>query len=267
MSGFEDSLPLFLKGFRARDIAASLASFDETTPQAAIGSALGAQELEVAGIRRSGKMAGWVARAELSDSQDPAPCRSFDAESIIDDSAGLHEVVEALNRARYLFVRSFGEVNGLVRRSDLEKPAARMWLFGLITVMELRVTRLIEDYLPDDSWRQYLSVGRLNLAHTLQEERRRRGQHRSLLECLHFADKGRIMSRELRLRQHTRFTSRKEVENFVQGLQDLRNNLAHAQDLAGDWEVICELAANLHQIVVGKPTAIEASASAGPQGI
>ena len=37
----------------------------------------------------------------------------------------------------------------------------------------------------------------------------------------------------------------------MQSLQDLRNNLAHAQDILGNWDVIYELAANVHRIVCG----------------
>jgi hypothetical protein len=66
------------------------------------------------------------------------------------------------------------------------------------------------------------------------------------------------------LRGHTRFSSKRAVERFVQSLQDLRNNLAHAQDIAGDWPVIFELAANLHHIVVGKPATAEAAEPAEP---
>src|SRR5690349_18064288 len=106
----------------------------------------------------------------------------------------------------------------------------RMWLFGLVTISELRVTRMIDELCPQESWRQYLSEGRLAKARELQEQRERRGQRPSLLDCLQFADKGQIVARDERLRERTRFSSKSAVERFVKSLQVLRDNLAHSQD-------------------------------------
>lgn len=127
----------------------------------------------------------------------------------------------------------------------------RMWLFGLVTTSELRVTRLIDKRFPEGGWQELVSPGRLDKARELQLERRRRGQNPSLLDCLQFADKGDIVARDEQLRRLTRFPSRRAVETFVKALQSLRNNLAHAQDLSGDWNVILELALNLHRVVLG----------------
>ena len=127
-----------------------------------------------------------------------------------------------------------------------------MWLFGLITISEQRVTRLIEQTFPEDQWQELLSPGRLAKARELQALRQKRGQRPTLLDCLQFADKGQIVARNESLRNRTRFHSRSEVERFVQSLQDLRNNLAHAQDILGDWDVIHELAANVQRIVCGQ---------------
>lgn len=91
---------------------------------------------------------------------------------------------------------------------------------------------MIDECCPQESWRQYLSEGRIQKAVELQQERGRRGQSASLLDCLQFADKGQIVARDQRLRELTRFTSKTQVERFVAALQDLRNNLAHAQDIS-----------------------------------
>jgi hypothetical protein len=251
---FADSLQLFLSGFTARELAEPLPSFDDTAKPSAVRDAIFAQHLEVVGIRNSGIVEGWMSRADATnDTNDTQPLvgRQFDESSVISDAASLHDVVQGLNSAPCLFVRSIGHVSGLIRRSDLQKPAMRMWLFGLVTISELRVTRLIDEYCPHDAWQTYLSNGRLQKAIDLQHERRRQGQQPSLLDCLQFADKGQIVARDERLRRHTRFASKREVEDFVKALQDLRNNLAHSQDLSGNWEIIHDLATNLHRIVLG----------------
>ena len=60
-----------------------------------------------------------------------------------------------------LFVRVLGAVGGIITMSDLQKPPVRMWLFGMITLMEMRMTRLIELQCQGGTWKQYLSKTRL----------------------------------------------------------------------------------------------------------
>jgi hypothetical protein len=45
----------------------------------------------------------------------------------------------------------------------------------------------------------------------------------------------------------------------VKSLQELRNNLAHSQDISSDWEIIYDLATNLQRIVMGPPASNDAS--------
>ncbi len=261
MSDSDGALNVFLNGFTARDIAEPLRSFDETAAPATICAAMENQQLEIVGIRKSGVMAGWLARSDVNNGSELSSCRPFDKVSVIADSDSLNDVVQKLSPESCLFLRTFGEVSGVIRISDLQKAPMRMWLFGLVTITELRVTSMIDAVCPQGSWQQYLSQGRLQIAVTLQEERRRRHQEPSLLECLQLSDKGKIVARDDNLRRMTRFSSRRTVEEFVKGLQDLRNNLAHAHDILGDWAAIRDLAANIHRIVLG-PTAVDGGGSA-----
>jgi hypothetical protein len=251
VTDFADTLQLFLSGFTARDLAEPLPSFDTTTPLGTVRDAVDAQQLEVFGIRKSGILEGWMSREDVAGAKEPLVGRSFDQAWIVPDTAPLNIVVQGLHTAPCLFVQSIAHVCGFIRRADLQKPAMRMWLFGLVTISELRITRMIDELCPQDAWKTYLSPGRLQKAHDLRQERQRRGQHPSLLDCLQFADKGRVVARDERLRRQSRFASRREVEEFMVALEDLRNNLAHSQELSGDWDVIHDLATNLHRIVLG----------------
>ena len=249
LDGTERSLQLFLNGFSARDLAESLRSFDDSAFRGTILAEMDAKGWEVVGIRQQGVMAGWITRQDVVEHFESF--RPFEVTTLITDDASLADVVRGLSTAAYLFVNILGQVQGVISRRDLEKPAMRMWLFGLVTITELRITTMIEECCPDDSWKQFLSEGRLQLAAALQKERGLRGQRRSLLDCLQFADKGRIFARHEILRGHSPFPSRRAVEDFVKSLQDLRNNLAHSQEIAGDWNVIFDLANNLHRVVLG----------------
>jgi hypothetical protein len=260
----ETSLKLFLRGFTARDIASPLRSFDDATLSATILAATEQNRIDVVGVRAAGAIVGWRSR---DDVERGSPVRPFDPAAVVDDGASLNEVLQKSTEGSPVFVRVFDEIAGVIGLDDLQKAPMRMWLFGLVTTTELRVTQFIEELYPADAWQQYLSPGRVELAAKLQAERRRRGQQPSLLECLQLSDKGQIVARDEQLRRLTRFDSRRGVERFVGALQNLRNNLAHAHDISGDWEVIRDLAINLHRIVLGPDASPPADSITGEQAL
>ncbi|MBX3415784.1 MAG: hypothetical protein KF708_24075 [Pirellulales bacterium] len=267
MSRSDNSLHLFLNSFTARDLAEPLPSFDEGAPFDLIRAAMTRQQVEVVGIRQSGIVTGWLTSSDVNGGVEETIIRPFDPGSVIADTASLNEVVHRLTLHPSVFVRVLGEIGGFIQARDFQKAPMRMWLFGLVTITELRVTRLIDEICPDGAWQRYLSPGRLHRANDLREERRRRNQQPTLLDCLQLADKGRIVARDEALRSLTRFPSRRAVEEFVTALQDLRNNLAHAQDISGDGEIIRDLATNVHRIVLGHEIAVDVSNTTANQPV
>ena len=245
----------FLHGLRARDIAEPLKSFDAETPALRVKSMMQAHQITVAGIRQAGEVAGYIQFDELGEI---GPCdryaHLFDEASVLEDSAFMTDLVRALNKSPVVFIKLLGSVGGFVTRQDLQDPPVRMWLFGMITSIELRFVGLISQRFPQEDWRQLLSPSRIDKALELQKERQRRNQHAGLLECLQFSDKAQIMVRDEILRQQAGFASRRRAEEVIKILERLRNNLAHSQDIvAMDWETIVQMSENLDRLVqIGK---------------
>jgi hypothetical protein len=126
----------------------------------------------------------------------------------------------------------------------------RMWLFGMVTIIEMGFLRLIERKYGDDGWRRYLSEARLNKAQGLLAERQRLNQSPRLLDCLQFSDKAQICARDEELRQLAGFASRRRADEVIKHLERLRNNLVHAQDIvAWDWVTIVALAENTERLL------------------
>ena len=91
---------------------------------------------------------------------------------------------------------------------------------------------------------------RIRKAEELQAERARRHQELSLLDCLQLSDKAQIVARDERLRGMTQFESKRQVEVVTKLLENLRNNLAHSQDIVtNDWETVVMLAEKLDSIL------------------
>jgi hypothetical protein len=233
---------VFVENFSAADIAEPLASFDANASAADVLAVMTRRAYRVAGIRKDGTIGGYVRQEELAHGTCGDAVHPFEDGDVVPDSAGFPELVMWLNDRPRLFVTVLGQVGGIVTRTDLQKPPVRMWLFGMITIIEMGLTRMIEAAYPEDSWKECLSEGRLEKAETLLEERRRRSQDLGLLDCLQFSDRGQIVLRNEALRKQAGFVSRSRGEQTVKELEALRNNLAHSQDIiACDWGIIVKL--------------------------
>ncbi|MDY0167396.1 MAG: hypothetical protein RBS80_12680 [Thermoguttaceae bacterium] len=233
---------VFLEGFSVSDITEPLVSFDATAPAAEVRAFMQELGYETVGVRVDGVVAGYVNREELKS----GPCRgclhAFDAAEVVPDSSSIPDVVVKLDQLPRLFVTAFGQVGGILTRTDLQKPPARMWLFGVITIVEIGLTRLIQDRFADGAWQSFLSEARLDKAKALLAERKRRNQEPALLDCLQLSDKGQIVLRNEDLWKTAGFRSRNKGEESMKQIEALRNNLAHSQDIiVHDWQTIVKL--------------------------
>jgi hypothetical protein len=249
-SSYYDIERLFLRSIVVRDIADPLIFFDSQTPSALACSIMEEQELDVAGVSEKGLALGYILRDELAEGECGQFAHPFQEAVVLPDSAPLIDLVEALSNQPWAFVRLLGAVNGLVTRNDLQDPPVRMWLFGMITVIEMQFLEMIEKRFEDESWKRFLSPARIEKAAELMEERHRRNQHSSLLDCLQFSDKGQIVVRDEVLRQRAGFASRRRGDEAIKNLEKLRNNLAHSQDIvSSDWDTIVALVNNLEKVI------------------
>ena len=233
---------LFNDAFTARDIAEPLISFDEDRDPKRILQTLMEKGVSVAGIRHQGLVHAYMRREDLAAHIPPDQARHFSPDQLVAGDASLPDVVEVLTRHHHCFVTVLGTVNGLITRSEMEKPLVRMWLFGMITVLEMRLSEMISERWPDDCWTDLISRGRLEKARKLQQERSRRGQQVSLLDCLQFSDKGHLVIKDPDYLRKLEVKSKSQAQETIRSLESLRNNLAHSQPITThDWPTIVRL--------------------------
>src|SRR5262249_3211717 len=148
------------------------------------------RDFDVVGIRSEGQVAGYVERGSLVNGACGQYQQPVEKAPVLDDSVPLLTVLLELIHAPFLFVTVLGRVGGIITPAALQKAPVRMWLFGMVTLIEMRCTDLMERYCPGEAWKKYLSEGRSQKAQALLEERSRRNQTLQLFDCLQFADKG-----------------------------------------------------------------------------
>lgn len=241
---------LLNEGVPAAYIAEALPSFDAEHDAGEVRAFMDEKGLDVVGVRRGGFAVGYVAREGLGKGFCGDYLLPFREEQTVYADAPLSRVIEALARHDHCFVSVLGAVGAVIGREDIQKPPVRMWLFGMITILEMFWVRAIDELYPEGTWERELTAARLGKARELFRERRKRGQHPKLLDCLQLSDKARVLLKHRSAREEFGFETAREGKRAVKALESLRNNLAHAQDIVShDWEAIVLIAGRVNRIV------------------
>ena len=229
---------LFTQNITVREIAEPLASFDAERNVASVQKFMAEKDFDHIGVRRDGLAVGYAIRTHLMEGALGDHLIPFRGEDVIPANAPLLDALEALNDSPddsqftpRVFVATWDKVGGIVTFGDLQKAPVRMWLFGLITLTEMQMVRIIRAYYPNDCWQGRITKGRLDKAKGILADRRRRNEGVDLADCLQFCDKRNLIVRNDALRNRLGLGGLEEAELFLKELEDLRNELAHAQDI------------------------------------
>lgn len=232
----------FMELFTARDIAEGLLSFDAEADCPEVQRTLAQRRRDVASIRIKGSVQGYVRLSDLAKGACADCFRHFAPDQLVGGGSSFADVIQVLTRHDHCFVTALGQVAGVIRRDDINKPMVRMWLFGIVTIVEMGLVRLIRERFANDSWQSLVSAGRLDKARAIQIERQRRNQYCELIDCLQLSDKGQILMNDAQVLRQLGFDSRGAAKRVVKELESLRNHLAHAQDIVThDWAQIARL--------------------------
>ncbi len=241
----------FTESFKASDIADPLPSFDAGTPALSAGDDMQARGWPVAGVREHGVVTGYLPRGSLSAGACREHLKPFAAGQLLHGDASLSDVIQVLTRYECCFITLLGEVSGYILRAHIQRPLVRMWLFGMITIVEMNMLASLQWRFPDGSWRARLSPTRLDKALALQQERERRGQPCELIDCLQFSDKARILIEDEQALERLGFATKGTAKRIAKELESLRNNLAHSQDIvAHDWPQIARMTRRIEALVL-----------------
>jgi len=239
---------LFSEAFTAQHIAEPVRSFDASRPCKEIQAMMEVHHLEMVCLREQGAIIGYARHDDLSGHSCRENMREFRLGQVVSVDSPFTDVIHVLTLQEYGFISVLGEIAGVFSREDLNKPVFRMWLFGIITFVEMDVNKVISLYFPDDSWQTALTDDRLQQAKVLQAERLRRGQHCSLLDCIQLSDKGKIIISKEETMAIMGLESRRSAKKVIREMESLRNNLAHAQDIVTyDWGQIVRLTGRLEE--------------------
>jgi hypothetical protein len=209
------------------------------------------REFDIVGVRDNGVVTGYAKRAELSGGTLIDHLVGLDSCPLLEESAPILDALRQLRESSFVLVLALGHVSGIVTKGDLQKAPIRMWLFGVLSLLEMQLLRLVRGHYPDASWQTLISPSRLEAARCIHADRRRRNEHIDLADCLQFADKRTIILKNERVRSALGFPSLSRGEEILKELEQLRDRLAHAQDIiTGQWPRLADVAAAAEDLLV-----------------
>ena len=250
-SSVGDLRRMFARTITLRDIAEPLVSFDHTQPAAEVRAFMQQREFDVVGVREQGVVAGYVVRDELAGGLAGAQRRAFARGEVLPDNEPLLAAFAALRERRHVFINVLGHVGGIITRGDLQKTPVRLWLFGLVSLLEMQLLRVVRERYPAEAWALLLSEERVQGTRRIFADRRRRHEENDLSDCLQLGDKATIFMKDRELFALSGFSSKQALEDFFKEIGALRNGLAHANDiLSGHWPALADLINHLENFLV-----------------
>jgi hypothetical protein len=233
----------------ASDIAEPLESFAQDEDASSVREVMDTKDFDVAGVRKNGRVSGYVEKPDLSQGTVGERARLFDVSMIVTETTGLSKLLARLRDRPQLFVLDSHHVGAIVTRADLQKAPVRLFLFGMITLIEMHFLRMIRDQFENDSWKSK-ARDYVDEAERVFLSRRNRNQAIDLAECLTFTGKVTVVINTRQLCRRLGFESRESAQASLERLVDLRNALAHGQDiLLGLWPEIIDIVEEAERIL------------------
>lgn len=251
----------------ARDICEPLQSCPADARSSEMAIILRRREFDVAGVRNQqrGAVVGWVSQKDLTQGQVSDHLHAIRDVDVIDADTPLRRLFAVFKGRPFVFVRVDAHLSGILTRADLNKPMVRVYLFGLISLLEIHMGFWVAKAYPDDSWTASLSENRLRVAETLRQERANAGQNLSLFQCLQFCDKQKLLIAHEQTRMTLQLGTKRSARVFLSDVEALRNSLAHSQyDLTagGSWEELIELVERVEAAIAVSDELVEQHALA-----
>jgi hypothetical protein len=253
-SRVSDLRSLFEKNITIAYVAEPLKTFPATTETTIALAWMEERDFDVIGIEHEGETTGYVERPSLlgqggccGDYEQP-----FLLFELVAISTPLLKILPLFQQKSRLFVLENHQVNGIITQGDLQKAPVRMLLFSLVTLLEMNLLRLIRHHYEDHHWQQILKTERLNLARKYWQESQARNEATDLLDYLQFCDKRDLVLAHPQLLQKLGLPSKRHSDRLLKEAEQLRNRLAHAQDLVSgsSWQELISLAGAIEQVLI-----------------
>ncbi len=229
--------------------------------------ALATRDFDVAGVKEmeNGAVVGYVVADEIGREEFKDYVKDINHKLLISDSTPLAEIFDVLSNKEFTFVNYGNHIAGIITKADINKPPVRIYLFGIITLLEMHLNSWINHYHRDNTWIKRVPEPRVKKARETFDKRKGNNQELTILECLQLCDKRDLLKDTKAFLGDFGF-SKKKFNSFIKNAEKIRNELAHSQDSIISnipWADFIETIATTEDFLVGSDNKVERIANAG----
>jgi hypothetical protein len=234
-----------------RHIAEPLLVCNSTDEASTVRKTLSDKNFDLIGVTQNGTLSGYVRQVDLVDGDCCKALIPFDYSEIISSSTPLIELLPLLKSRPMFFVLDRTTIDSIVSRADLQKWPVRMLLFGLVSMLEMYLLRMVRACYPGDSFSESLGETRVEAAEKLFNHRRTQDHDIDLADCLQICDKVHLLVDKKGFREFFGLPGKEKTKSYFRRMEDLRNKLAHSQDLTlgADWQEVIEIAGSVESFL------------------
>ncbi|HIF9162266.1 TPA: CBS domain-containing protein [Photobacterium damselae] len=221
---------IFIDNVTVRDIYEPLLCCRLEDPSGHVRDTLMHRQFDTSGvIDRDEKVVGYVKTEDLKDGIIDQYLLEIKIDQVISDSTPLASLLSVLQYNDFLFINHGAKVVGIITKADLNKPPVRVYVFGMLSLLEMHLNSWIRHYYPENCWQSEINEKRIKKALEVYELRKDSNQDLTLLDCLQLADKRDVLAKSKVFRDHFGF-SKPNFKRFIKDAEKIRNEVAHSQD-------------------------------------
>ncbi len=196
-TAFAEIKNLFVDHITAKTVYEPLQCVTTDMPIQTAKAELQSKEFDVAGIKHknTAEIIGYIFTKDLTDGHLKQYIRNFETSDLISDSTPLSSIFQILSKKEYIFILYEQSVVGILTKADINKPSFRIYLFGMISLIEMHFNYWIHKYFTTEKWKELLSESRLKKALHIYNSKKDDNQELSLIECLQICDKRDILNK------------------------------------------------------------------------
>jgi hypothetical protein len=242
-SNLSELRAIFENSIKITTIAEPLVSYDSDQSAFRVQQFMEEKDFDIIGVRQDGIVIGYAERKKLKEGAIGRYLVEFEQDDILVEKDSLLKAFRLLNGKIALFIECFNGICGIITRGDLLKTPVRMWLFGLISLIEMHMLRIIRREFPNDSWQNAFEIEGTDAARKIYWKMKRNNLAIDVAEYLSFWGKVQVLLKSGILNYQIKHMKEPNKEDSFKKLSDFRNYIAHSNDLINnDWSDLKNIA-------------------------
>lgn len=229
---FESLKSIFIDSVTAKAICEPLHACRLTDHADDVRRALTELDFDSAGvIDVNERIIGYINRDELKDGFISDETQEINVGLLISDSTPIANIVHELKDRKKLFVNYGSNISYIITRADLNKPPVRIFIFGMISLLEMHLNFWVTHFCPEESWGNSIPQRRIDFARQkLQDAQgKRENTELTLVNYLQFCDKKSLLKNSPKFLSELDY-NKKQLEDYLRWAEAIRNDIAHSQN-------------------------------------